>query len=46
MIYFDEFADRNHEMKAFAEYLERIGQRFEVVGSNRIFARVVFRRVA
>ncbi len=32
IIYFDEFADRDHELRAFKEFLTRTGLRVEVIG--------------
>jgi len=46
LIYFDEFADREHELKAFDEYINLTGQQFEIVGANPIVQLVVFRRLA
>ena len=43
---FDEFAARNHELRAFEEFLHESKMTFEFVGSDRILARVLLRRVA
>lgn len=43
---FDEFSDRNHELRAFAELCaEQPRWRFRLVGCDRILARVAFERV-
>ena len=44
-IYFDEFADRFNELKAFAEFLEATHWKFELLGVNNTLSRVVFRRI-
>jgi Macrocin-O-methyltransferase (TylF) len=44
-IYFDEFNDRLHEMRAFDEFIRETGMTFKVVGANRIFSSVLFQRV-
>jgi len=44
-IYFDEFADRLNELKAFAEFVETTDWRFELLGVNNTLSRVVFRRI-
>lgn len=45
LVYFDEFCDRAHELRAFDEYLERTGHRFEVVLSDETLAHVGFQRI-
>ena len=45
-VYFDEFHDRHHELRAFDEFLERTGGRFEAVGATPHLSQVVFRRVS
>lgn len=45
-IYFDEFADRLAEQKAFREYLTETGQRFEVIATDRCMEHIAFRRIA
>ena len=45
-IYFDEIYDRNHEMKAFDEFLSSSGGVYECVGSDRIFTCAAFKRTA
>ena len=45
LIYFDEFCDRNHELKAFAELIEGTGWSFEAVAATRDLAHVGFERV-
>lgn len=43
---FDEFADRNHELRAFDEFwAARPDWRFRLAGCDRILARVAFERV-
>jgi hypothetical protein len=44
-LYFDEFSDRMHEMRAFEEYIARTKAEFEVVGATLPLTHVVFRRV-
>jgi len=44
-IYFDEFYDRSHEMKAFDEFLSDSQLRFELVGGDLGLASTVFRCV-
>lgn len=46
LLYFDEFNDRTHELKAFDEFLERTGTSFRVVAANTSLANVMFERVA
>lgn len=41
-VYFDEFADRNHELKAFAEFLAESGLRFKCLAANRTLQHVLF----
>ena len=45
-IYFDEFADRANELRAFAEFVEDTRMKFTMLGANSSFSKVVFRRVA
>lgn len=45
-IYFDEFADRFNELRAFAEFVENTGMKFEMLGANGKLSKVVFQRVA
>lgn len=45
-LYFDEFYDRNNEMKAFEEFLEVTGYKFECLMTTRGLAHAVFRRIA
>ena len=45
-LYFDEFADRLNELRAFAEFVDSTGMRFELLAANSTFSRVVFRRAA
>lgn len=44
-IYFDEFADRFNELKAFAEFAEATAWKFDLVGVNQVLSKVVFQRV-
>jgi hypothetical protein len=44
-IYFDEFNDRFHEMKAFDEFLREAGMIFRVVGADTQLSSVIFQRV-
>lgn len=44
-IYFDEFADRENELRAFSEFVLDTQMRFELLGANRDNSKVVFRRV-
>lgn len=44
-IYFDEFADRQNELRAFSEFVVDTKMRFELLGANRDNSKVVFRRV-
>ena len=41
---FDEFSDRQHELRAFEEFLQESGFRFEFAGGDRALARVAFVR--
>jgi hypothetical protein len=41
---FDEFSDRQHELRAFEEFLQESGFRFEFVAGDRALARVAFVR--
>jgi hypothetical protein len=44
-IYFDEFSDRFHEMKAFDEFLREGGMDFRVVGADAPLSSVIFQRI-
>ena len=44
-IYFDEFSDRNHELKAFNEFLDESGIHCELMAANRQLSQVLFRVV-
>lgn len=46
LLYFDEFYDRNHELKAFEEFLEVSGYKFECLLSTKALASVLFRRIS
>lgn len=44
-LYFDEFSDRFHEMKAFDEFLRNTGMQFSVIGADLPLSSVLFQRV-
>jgi len=44
-IYFDEFADRQNELRAFSEFVLDTEMRFELLGATQDNSKVVFRRV-
>ncbi len=44
-LYFDEFHDIQHELKAFREFLADTGARFEIVAAFRDLSAVMFRRI-
>ena len=44
-LYFDEFNHRADEMRAFAEFLDRTGMRFELFAATPDLAQVAFRRL-
>ena len=45
-LYFDEFQSREHEPKAFDEFLSETGWNFRLVAANRGLSSVLFQRVA
>ncbi len=45
-IYFDEFCDRNNELRAFDEFLAETKMRFEVASASRSLMYIAFRRIA
>lgn len=45
-VYFDELCDRNNELRAFDELLERSGYRFQLEGATPELRHALFRRVA
>jgi hypothetical protein len=45
-VYFDEFNDRAHELRAFDEFLARTGMRFSAVAVSPELSHVAFRREA
>lgn len=45
-LYFDEFQSREHESKAFGEFLSETEWKFRVVAANRGLAHVLFQRIA
>jgi hypothetical protein len=44
-IYFDEFADKQNELRAFSEFVVDTKMRFELLGANQDNSKVVFRRL-
>lgn len=44
-LYFDEFMDRNHELRAFEEFVNETGARFEVRAATRKLDAIVFKRL-
>jgi Macrocin-O-methyltransferase (TylF) len=44
-LYFDEFNDRHHELRAFDEFLAETGMKFRVVGANQILSHVCFQKI-
>jgi len=44
-LYFDEFNDRHHELRAFDEFLKETGMTFRIVGANQILDHVCFQRI-
>lgn len=46
ILLFDEFYDRQHELRAFDEYLTRTGAKFRFLGGDTAMNRVAFERVA
>jgi hypothetical protein len=44
-LYFDEFSDRNHELRAFDEFVRGSGMKFRVVGATASLTHVIFQRV-
>jgi hypothetical protein len=45
ILIFDEFCDRQHELRAFQHYLDRTRQRFEFIGGTANLEQVAFRRI-
>jgi hypothetical protein len=45
-LYFDEFADRSNELKAFAEFVEESKFKFELLGATKTLSQAVFMRIA
>src|SRR5262249_23233289 len=41
-VYFDEFADRSNELRAFDEFMNSSGKKFELIGATKAFAQVAF----
>jgi hypothetical protein len=46
LLYFDEFHDRLHEGRAFAEHLSSTSYRYEVLAATRALSQILFRRTA
>ncbi len=44
LLYFDEFADRLNEGRAFREHLEQTGYAYEVVAASRTLSHILFHR--
>ncbi len=44
-LYFDEFSDRMHELRAFDEFIDRTGATVRVVGANATLTHVMFQRI-
>ena len=44
-LYFDEFNDRDHELRAFDELMRETGMQFRLVGADRTLLHVLFQRV-
>jgi hypothetical protein len=44
-VYFDEFNDRHHEIRAFDEFLKEAGMKFKSVGADQILSHVIFQRI-
>lgn len=45
-IYFDEFADREHELRAFDEFVRKTGWRFSLLGLTYDMKHVMFQRLS
>jgi O-methyltransferase len=44
ILQFDEFCDRQHELKAFDEFLSETGMKFRLIGANQTLAQAAFQR--
>jgi hypothetical protein len=44
-IFFDEFSDRLHELRAFDEYIKRTGAKFRLLGVDKALVHVGFERI-
>jgi macrocin-O-methyltransferase TylF-like protien len=44
-LYFDEFNDRYHELRAFDEFLKETGLNFRAVAADKILSHVFFQRI-
>ncbi len=45
-VYFDEFADRLNEVRAFIEFLVAFGQQVEILAASRRMMHILLRRTA
>jgi len=45
-LYFDEFSDRQHELRAFDEFIRATGMSFRALGADATLTHVVFQRTA
>jgi len=45
-LYFDEFSDRLHELRAFDEFLSATEMHFRVVAASKTLTHVAFQRTA
>ncbi len=46
VLYFDEFNDHEHELRAFSEFLDKTRMKFKVLGARSELGSVAFERVA
>ena len=46
IIYFDEYADKENEMRAFDEFMRRTDMKFKLLIEDRICSHMVFERIA
>ncbi len=46
VLYFDEFCNAEHELKAFEEFSQGSGMTFELLAADRTLAAVAFKRIA
>jgi hypothetical protein len=45
-LYFDEFNDRHHELRAFDEFLKETGMKFKAVGPDQILSPRSFKELS